>query len=170
MTQMQLPAFTVCEAMHLLYEFRLIDSIANTFFQILDALGKDDARFKLLIHSLTDMQENCGLGVGAGGIESYMSQFNNVRVLNVHNWLGEVLANTGVIGGAIWGFIFYLLIIFGLRPSSRSHIYGSSVLIVFILFPLWQSICSSMIQFSLFWFFMAAFIRQIDARLNTKYA
>jgi hypothetical protein len=150
--------------------FGLIDSIVDTFVQVSDALGKDDARYKLLQHSLSAMQENYCLGVGAGGIESYMSQFNNVRVLAVHNWLGEVLANTGVIGGAIWGIRFYLLIIFGRRSSSQSLIYSSSVLIVFFLFPLWQSIVSSMIQFSAFWFFMAAFIMQIDARLNTKYA
>jgi hypothetical protein len=141
-----------------------IDDVILQFNQVALIAEEGDGRISLLNNAFVAMQENYSFGVGAGGIENYMHQFSNVRVENVHNWIGEVAANTGILGGAIWmGLVFSMFYwSFGLRKHEDK--YGVSAVVVVILFPLWQSIVSSMIQFTAFWLFIAAFLIRVDLR------
>ena len=143
------------------------DDVIATFNQVSAVFDEGDGRIPLLENALLAMQENHGFGVGAGGIEEYMSQFSNVRVENVHNWFGEIVANTDVMGGAIWGVILFLTFYwsFGLRRQSGK--YWASAFVGLMLFPLWQSIVSSMINFAAFWLFLAALLVQLDLKVRT---
>lgn|GEM_PF-5196137 len=123
---------------------------------------ENDARVILLKNAFTAMSENNFFGVGAGGIESYNARLGNVEVENTHNWFGEVVANTGIIGGFIWISAFTFVFFASLHVFKYGDVYFKACFFVFLLFPFWQSIVSSMIQFSMFWIFLSVFLKQID--------
>jgi teichuronic acid biosynthesis protein TuaE len=73
-------------------------------------------RFNLIRNGLHFLHSTFGFGVGAGNIEYWMAHFakyDNGGVLNIHNWLAEVLVGYGVFVFAGY-LLFYLGIIFKL--------------------------------------------------------
>lgn len=62
------------------------------------------------------------IGVGAGGIESYMANFNNTGgIKNLHNWWLEIFANLGLIGAAIIAYFSIFLFSKNFRLFHRQH-------------------------------------------------
>jgi len=112
------------------------------------------ARIALLQNASDASAHNYGLGVGAGNAETFMEGRSNVRVLNVHNWMGEVLANTGVLGASLWLLLLGVIlagITRAVRRDRGAAEWQRALIIVYLLFPLWQSVVSSMNQFMPFW-------------------
>jgi teichuronic acid biosynthesis protein TuaE len=75
-----------------------------------------DERFNLIRNGLHFLYSTFGFGVGAGNIEYWMAhfaQYDTGGVLNIHNWLAEVLVGYGVFVFAGY-LLFYLGIIFKL--------------------------------------------------------
>jgi O-antigen ligase len=131
--------------------------LINRVTEIYAITIQDEARLSLFLLAVDAATENFGFGVGAGNIESYVRTFGETRVENVHNWLGEVLGNTGFPGILLWT-LFLLIIgtsmIWRLVSKGRLDPYERALVIIFMLFPVWQFVVSSMIQFMTFWVLM----------------
>ncbi|UCC68682.1 MAG: O-antigen ligase family protein [Armatimonadota bacterium] len=90
------------------------------------ALGvpSQDIRMKLTQESLILLKHTYGLGVGAGNIEARLEALRAegggraTRILNMHNWWLEVLANLGVIGFVLYVFFYVRL----LRDLALAHL------------------------------------------------
>lgn len=116
----------------------------------------DEPRLVLLGSAFLAMQQNYLLGVGVGGVHRFMSSNAFSAFYDLHNWLGEMAAVGGLVGFGLWIFLFivvtYRILAFGRAWDSGR----TSLALVALTFPFWQSIVSSMAQFAPFWLaFMA---------------
>lgn len=98
----------------------------SSFYSTSEVLPSNMARLNLLRNTLHYTVETFGFGVGAGNIPFYLqneSIYPTNHVVEVHNWLAEIMGNFGVfvLLGYItmYAYLFFRLYQFYKRRSSR---------------------------------------------------
>lgn len=118
--------------------------------------SSDSIRLNLLINGIDILiNKTYFLGVGIGNIENFMQNYTNTNgIINMHNWVFEVLVGGGVFVFAVY-FIIYIKMIFDLYKlqgnNKRKNIF-SRMSIAFLIGFIVSSIGpSSMIGFEFWW-------------------
>ena len=147
----KLVIFTLIVSFLFIYQGRaneITSSLENSFY-----ISNDDIRIKLINASLESSSQNGFLGVGGGQVELFISNSLNLEITAVHNWMMEVLANTGILGTLAWVCILICIFAFIIcnKNIMREHKLRDFLLLSWGSFIIWQSVVSSMINFIPFW-------------------
>lgn len=101
---------------------------AATFYPSNQLLTSNEARLNLLRNTLHFSLETFGFGVGAGNIPFYLkneSIYETNHVVEVHNWLAEIMGNFGVIillgYVTMYAYLFVSLYKFYQVCTNRNH-------------------------------------------------
>ena len=90
--------------------------------QVQSGSGSGAVRSSLLGTGLDIAAGTGGVGVGAGNVEVVVrAQQGYEGVANLHNWTLEVLVDTGVIGLALFGSLYVIMLVGNLRVARRTH-------------------------------------------------
>jgi teichuronic acid biosynthesis protein TuaE len=143
----------------------------NQFLTILSK-ASDSPRTELLFITFQAFEKTKFLGVGPGQIEAYVGDHGFMVPMNIHNWLGEMVGNFGIVGLISWLLILLILFIgvlhSYLRCSSHHSESECSVLLALIIaFPIWSSIISSMVGYPVFWTVLSLIILKISTTFES---
>lgn len=90
--------------------------------QVQSGSGSGAVRTSLLGTGLDIAAGTGGVGVGAGNAEVVVREKQGYEgVANLHNWALEVLVDTGIIGLALYAWLFVYMLAGNLRVARRTH-------------------------------------------------
>ncbi|MBM7690812.1 teichuronic acid biosynthesis protein TuaE [Peribacillus deserti] len=138
-----------------------------------EALPSNEARLNLLKNTMHYLGESFGFGVGAGNISFYLKNepvFHTNYVVEVHNWLAEILGNFGLIvflGYAVmYLYLFFSLFkMYGTGGRKEKTLIEASMLAM-VAFLVSSISPSTMINLYFHWVFLG-FVISVVSVMNT---
>jgi len=105
-------------AVTLMLPFLLESGILNS---VLSSTLSDEARFSIWSNTIDSMKKSWLFGVGPGSITNVNRLSAALRVCDPHNFLLEITANYGVIGGVLFIFWYARLLINSKKEAKYSN-------------------------------------------------
>jgi teichuronic acid biosynthesis protein TuaE len=121
----------------------------------------DQVRRNLILFGLKSVETTMGIGLGAGGVEPFMSQYTDMtgEVTNLHNWWLEILADFGIpifVGYVIFyiGLLISLYRIYRNSSSPQMKMIAEGLLMGWVGFFIGSISSSSIVALLPHWMFV----------------
>ncbi|MDD4239448.1 MAG: O-antigen ligase family protein, partial [Desulfotomaculaceae bacterium] len=120
--------------------------------------GQESARVVLYRNAVTELKAHSFMGVGAGNAEEHMKKYRTgtFRILALHNWWLEILANYGIFVFVLY-LTFYVKLLYELfvvavrAGQGLLRVLGESCLLALVGFPIAAVSSSSLIYARFMW-------------------